>query len=171
MHSPTLEELSSMVEDVMHLGRQSCYNCITWNVSYTTKIFPYDNEKINVTTTLVIIFFQVWGIWEMWGELFPIVKKSWEKNAKQKLSLQIFSWNAFLPFISSKSKRFVLLENNYRDCKNSELESCQEAQVWLWRSFGCTFSLCTEYLLFSVSRTSAKLFLLGSSSWIQGLES
>lgn len=128
-------------------------------------------KKIYVTTPLVIIFFQVWGIWEIWGQLFPIVKKNLKKNAKQKQSLPIFSWKAFLPFISSKSKRFVLLENNYRDCKNSELESCWEAQVFLWWSFACPFSLCTEHLLFSVSRTSAKLFLLGSSSWIQSPES
>lgn len=148
-----------------------CYNCITWNVSCTTKIFPYDNEKINVTTILVIVFFQVWGIWEIWGQVFPIAERKWKKNIKRKLSPQIFSWNAFLPFISSKSKSLFCWKTITRECRNSELESCWEAQVCLWWSFACTFSLCTEHLLFSVSRTSARLFLLGSSSWIQGLES
>lgn len=69
-----------------------------------------------MTKTLVIICFQVWGIWEMWGQIFPIVRGNWENNAKWELSLQISSWEAFLPFIPPKSKRFVLLENNYRDC-------------------------------------------------------
>lgn len=75
MHSPTLEELSSMVEDVMHLGRQSCYNCITWNVSCTTKIFPCDNEKINVTTKLVIIFFRS----EVYGKCGESSSLLWRK--------------------------------------------------------------------------------------------
>lgn len=117
-------------------------------------------KKINVTTTLVINFFQVWGIWGIWWQLFPIVKKNVKKNVKQKLSLKIFSWNYFLPFISSKSKKFVLLANNYRDCKNSEPEGCCKAQVCLWRSFACTFSLCTEHLLFSVLQQNISQTLL-----------
>lgn len=98
-------------------------------------------KKNNMTTTLVIIVFQVWGIWEIRWQLFPIVKKNGKKNVKQTLSLRIFSWNSFLSFVSSKSKKFILLVNNYRDCKNSEPEGCCEAQVCLWWFFPCTFSL------------------------------
>lgn len=146
------------------------YNYITWNVPCTTKIFTYDNEKINVTATLVIIVFQVWGIREIWGQLFPIVRKNWKTNVKQNLFLQIFSWMLFPFSFLQKAKGFFCWKTITGAVRTLNLKAVGKPRYVCDGPLPAHF-LCVPSTFCSVSRTSARLFRLGGSSWIQGFES